>query len=218
MAHKKGMGSSRNGRDSHSKRLGVKLYGGQFAQAGNIIVRQRGTKFHPGRNVGLGKDHTLFALTNGIVTFRKQRGDRSYVSVVQEEIYKELLEGKDLQEATMEVRHEEPAAKEAPKAKKETKKEAAPKKEGAPKAEKAKEEKPKAAKKATGKDDLKKISGIGPAFEKKLHEAGLSSYQQIVDMTDEDIEALAEKVTGVSKDKIINDDWKGQAAKLMKGE
>lgn len=82
MAHKKGAGSSKNGRESHSKRLGIKIYGGQAAIAGNIIVRQRGTKHHPGENVGLGKDHTLFALTDGIVNFRKRRDDRSFVSVV----------------------------------------------------------------------------------------------------------------------------------------
>ena len=81
MAHKKGAGSSRNGRDSQSKRLGVKIYGGQAAIAGNIIVRQRGTKHHPGTNVGIGRDHTLHALTNGIVTFKKGRKNRSYVSV-----------------------------------------------------------------------------------------------------------------------------------------
>jgi len=81
MAHKKGAGSSRNGRESESKRLGVKIYGGQFAKAGNILVRQRGTVHHPGDNVGIGKDHTLFALTDGIVEFKKGRKDRSYVSV-----------------------------------------------------------------------------------------------------------------------------------------
>jgi large subunit ribosomal protein L27 len=82
MAHKKGVGSSRNGRESHSKRLGVKLYGGQAAIAGNIIVRQRGTTHHAGENVGMGKDHTLFALTDGVVTFKKGRQDRSFVSVL----------------------------------------------------------------------------------------------------------------------------------------
>jgi large subunit ribosomal protein L27 len=81
MAHKKGVGSSRNGRDSESKRLGVKIYGGQGAIAGNIIVRQRGTKHHPGNNVGIGKDHTLYALANGIVTFKRGKQDRSFVSV-----------------------------------------------------------------------------------------------------------------------------------------
>jgi len=82
MAHKKGVGSSKNGRDSISKRLGVKLFGGQQAIAGNIIVRQRGTKHHPDKNVGIGKDHTLFALVDGTVQFRKGRDGRSFVSVV----------------------------------------------------------------------------------------------------------------------------------------
>ena len=82
MAHKKGMGSSHNGRESESKRLGVKIYGGQGAIAGNIIVRQRGTTHNPGLNVGMGKDHTLFALTDGVVEFVKKRNNRSYVSVV----------------------------------------------------------------------------------------------------------------------------------------
>jgi large subunit ribosomal protein L27 len=83
MAHKKGVGSSKNGRESHSKRLGVKIFGGQVVKAGNIIVRQRGTKHHPDVNVGIGKDHTLFALADGVVLFRKTREGRSKVSVVQ---------------------------------------------------------------------------------------------------------------------------------------
>ena len=82
MAHKKGAGSSNNGRESHSKRLGIKIYGGQAAIAGNIIVRQRGTKHHPEKNVGIGKDHTLFALIDGKVAFRKRADNKSYVSVV----------------------------------------------------------------------------------------------------------------------------------------
>ncbi|PWE00979.1 50S ribosomal protein L27 [Marinilabilia rubra] len=81
MAHKKGVGSSRNGRESESKRLGVKIYGGQNVKAGNIIVRQRGTQHHPGDNVGMGKDHTIFALTDGTVVFRRRKGDKSFVSV-----------------------------------------------------------------------------------------------------------------------------------------
>ena len=81
MAHKKGVGSSKNGRESESKWLGVKIYGGQFAKAGNIIVRQRGTVHHPGENMGLGKDHTLFALVDGLVEFRKRKDNKSYVSV-----------------------------------------------------------------------------------------------------------------------------------------
>ena len=81
MAHKKGAGSSRNGRESESKRLGVKLYGGQVVKAGNILVRQRGTVHHPGSNVGMGKDHTLFAMTDGMVKFTKKRDNKSYVSI-----------------------------------------------------------------------------------------------------------------------------------------
>ncbi len=82
MAHKKGEGSVKNGRDSHSKRLGVKIYGGQPAISGNIILRQRGTVYHPGKNVGLGRDYTLFALTDGVVEFKRTRGDKTIVNVV----------------------------------------------------------------------------------------------------------------------------------------
>ncbi len=135
MAHKKGVGSSKNGRESESKRLGVKIFGGQAALAGNIIVRQRGTKHHVGNNVGMGKDHTLYALVDGVVEFRKKKNNRSFVSVVPFET--EVIE----------------KAKAAPK-------KAAPKaepkaevKEAAPKAEK-KEEAPKAEKKAEAGDDL----------------------------------------------------------------
>ena len=81
MAHKKGVGSSKNGRESESKRLGVKTFGGEVVRAGNIIVRQRGTTHHPGDNVGMGKDHTLFALVDGVVVFRRKKNERSFVSV-----------------------------------------------------------------------------------------------------------------------------------------
>lgn len=119
MAHKKGAGSSRNGRESHSKRLGVKIFGGQEAIAGNIIVRQRGTKHHPDKGVGIGKDHTLFALIPGIVTFKKKQDNKSYVSILPLTV--------------------EDAAPEKPVAAKKVavKKADAPKKEAAPKAEKA---------------------------------------------------------------------------------
>ena len=82
MAHKKGVGSTDNGRDSGPKFLGVKLFGGQAAKAGNIIIRQRGTKYHPGINVGIGRDHTIFALTDGVVNFRKKRDNRTYVNII----------------------------------------------------------------------------------------------------------------------------------------
>ena len=81
MAHKKGEGSVKNGRDSQSKRLGVKIFGGQAATAGNIIIRQRGTVYHPGKNVGLGKDFTIFATTDGVVEFKKTKGDKTFVSI-----------------------------------------------------------------------------------------------------------------------------------------
>jgi large subunit ribosomal protein L27 len=82
MAHKKGEGSVKNGRDSQSKRLGVKIFGGQAALSGNIIIRQRGTVYHPGKNVGVGRDFTIFALTDGVVEFRKTKADKTFVSVV----------------------------------------------------------------------------------------------------------------------------------------
>ena len=82
MAHKKGVGSSKNGRESQSKRLGVKLLGGQACKAGNIIVRQRGTEFHPGKNIGMGSDHTLYALVDGTVVFKKTKEDKRFVTVI----------------------------------------------------------------------------------------------------------------------------------------
>ena len=141
MAHKKGAGSSRNGRESHSKRLGIKIFGGQPAIAGNIIVRQRGTQHNPGQNVGIGKDHTLFALADGLVVFKKKADNRSYVSVLPVEAA-----------PVVEAPKAKPAAKaekkvsEAPKA--ETKKEAAPAAEVAEEAPKAKKAAAPKAKKA----------------------------------------------------------------------
>jgi large subunit ribosomal protein L27 len=81
MAHKKGVGSSKNGRESHSKRLGLKIFGGETCKAGNIIIRQRGTQHHPGNNVGMGRDHTIYALIDGTVAFRKKKDNKSYVSI-----------------------------------------------------------------------------------------------------------------------------------------
>ncbi|RCH55946.1 50S ribosomal protein L27 [Mucilaginibacter hurinus] len=128
MAHKKGAGSSRNGRESHSKRLGIKIFGGQPAIAGNVIVRQRGTPHNPGLNVGLGKDHTLFALIDGTVVFKKKADNRSYVSVI-----------------PFEAALVEEVKAPAPKAKKETK---AVEVEAAPVADETAEKAPKAKKAA----------------------------------------------------------------------
>ena len=107
MAHKKGAGSSRNGRESESKRLGVKIYGGQTAIAGNIIVRQRGTQHHPGNNVGMGKDHTLFALIDGIVKFEKKRNNRSYVSVLPFETVETMVAEKPVKKVKEKVEKDE---------------------------------------------------------------------------------------------------------------
>lgn len=158
MAHKKGQGSSRNGRESESKRLGVKLFGGQTAIPGNIIVRQRGTKFHPGVGVGMGKDHTIFAKEVGLVTFSVSKGNRRFISVLPVDEYAEI---KDVESRKSDAKPE------APKAKKETVAKAA-----APK-----------AKKAAKGDDLKKISGIGPAFEKRLNAMGIVTYADMAGLT-----------------------------------
>jgi large subunit ribosomal protein L27 len=150
MAHKKGAGSSRNGRESHSKRLGIKIFGGQPAIAGNIIVRQRGTQHNPGQNVGIGKDHTLFALADGLVVFKKKADNRSYVSVLPVEAAPVVEAPKAKPAAKAEKKAVEAPVAEAPKA--ETKKEAAPAAEVAEEAPKAKKAAAPKAKKA-GKEE-----------------------------------------------------------------
>ena len=155
MAHKKGAGSSRNGRESHSKRLGIKIFGGQPAIAGNIIVRQRGTPHNPGLNVGIGKDHTLFALTDGTVVFKKKADNRSYVSVIPFEAAPvvEAPKAKPAVKAEKKVVEAKAPVAEAPKAA--TKKEAVPvveAKEEAPAAEAAPKAKKAAAPKAKKAD------------------------------------------------------------------
>ena len=136
MAHKKGAGSSRNGRESHSKRLGIKIFGGQPAIAGNIIVRQRGTKHNPGLNVGIGRDHTLFALKEGVVTFKKKADNRSYVSVVPFEVEPVAEVAAPAPKAKAKAEPKAVAAP-APVAEAPAAEEAAPKKKAAPKAKKA---------------------------------------------------------------------------------
>lgn len=219
MAHKKGVGSSDNGRDSNSKRLGVKLFGGQAATAGNIIIRQRGTKFHPGSNVGMGRDHTLYALIDGEIKFTTKRRNRTFVSVIPNLVEvkesldtpvakpkaekksapkadkKESAEVKAESTPKAEVKAEPKEEKKAsPKAEKKEETKAA-KKKATPKAEK--KEEPKADKKkapATGKgDNLKVIDGIGPKIAEILSEAGLGTYSAIADSSPEKIaEVLSE--------------------------
>jgi len=155
MAHKKGVGSTDNGRDSNSKRLGVKLFGGEHAIPGNIIVRQRGTKYHPGENVGMGRDHTLHALVEGKVAFQKRRNNRTYVNIITD--------------GTPVV---------APKKANATPKKAAPVKAAEP----VKEATPVAAPapKATSvSDKLTKVEGIGPKVNELLNAAGIMTFAQL---------------------------------------
>jgi large subunit ribosomal protein L27 len=167
MAHKKGAGSSDNGRDSKSKRLGVKLFGGQYAKAGNILVRQRGTKFHAGTNVYLGKDYTLHAKVEGTVTFTKKANNRTFVNI--------LPLNAIVAETIAPIKGSKPAPKAEPKA-------AEPK--VAPAA---------AAPKATGKaDDLKKIEGIGPKIAELLVEGGIVSFQDLADAQFETLKGILE--------------------------
>ena len=181
MAHKKGVGSSDNGRDSISKRLGVKLFGGQLAVAGNIIIRQRGTRYHPGENVYMGKDHTLHAKIDGTVLFNKRRMNRTFVSIqpldgyVAKEKIKVARKVDDSKDTSSENGNKAVAPKkEAPKAE-------APKKE-APKAEAPKKVDSKVAMVAGKRfplNDLKVIEGIGPKIAELLNNAGIVSWNAL---------------------------------------
>ncbi len=208
MAHKKGVGSTDNGRDSNPNRRGVKLYGGQLALAGNIIVRQSGTKYHPGENVYMGKDFTLHAKVDGTVAFRKRRLNRTFVSIIP---FEEVAETK----AKVEKPKAKPAAKPKPaveepvaetkaavaktpapaveEASAPVKKAAAPKKE--PKAEKP--AKASGSEKITlpsGKkikqDDLKMIEGVGPKIEGLLNDAGFTTWKSVAEADIEKLQAV----------------------------
>lgn len=173
MAHKKGVGSSDNGRDSKSKRLGVKLYGGQHAIPGNIIIRQRGTRFHPGVGVGIGRDHTLYALAEGVVTFTKRKLGRTFVSVMPPFVeVKETVAPVKKAAAKVEAPKSEPvvdAVAETPEVAKAAEKPAK-----------------KSTKEASG-DNLKLVEGIGPKIEGLLHEAGIMTFE---DLANADVERL----------------------------
>ncbi|PSR08490.1 MAG: 50S ribosomal protein L27 [Bacteroidetes bacterium] len=174
MAHKKGVGSTDNGRDSASKRLGVKLFGGQVAKAGNILIRQRGTKYHPGENVYMGKDFTLHARVDGVVAFRKRRSDRMYVSIVPADAV---------------------AVAAAPKAAKatapvaEARSVAAPAAAAAPAGEKVTLPSGKTIK----QDDLKMIEGIGPKIEGLLHDAGIKTWADLANAPTEQVQAILDE-------------------------
>ncbi len=197
MAHKKGVGSTDNGRDSNSKRLGVKLFGGQLAKAGNIIVRQRGTKFHPGTNVGIGKDHTLFALSPGVVQFRKKRNNRTYVNIVEEVM--------DVTTAPAKVQPKKEKAEAPVAAAKPAVKQEAPQPVETKKVTKA------PAAKSSKADNLKKIEGIGPKTSELLINAGINTFQALADTPVEKIQEILDAAG--SRYRIINPTtWPDQAA------
>lgn len=170
MAHKKGAGSSRNGRESHSKRLGVKIFGGQPAIAGNIIIRQRGTAHNPGENMGIGKDHTLFALIDGTVHFKKGFKGRSFVSIIPFNVSSEVAVEANVKSQKVTVVASSPVAVEV----------VAEVTEVAPKAKKAKAE----------GDDLKKIEGIGPKIAEIFNNEGIMTFAQLAETSTEKMQEI----------------------------
>jgi large subunit ribosomal protein L27 len=217
MAHKKGAGSSDNGRDSKSKRLGVKLFGGQIATAGNILVRQRGTKFHAGENVYMGRDHTLHAAIDGVVTFKRSKQDRNFISVLPLEkvAVKEApakLKGAKAATAT-EAPAEKPVAKKKPEVVVE---ETTPVVEAVAAEPEAPKAKP-AAKKGPKPDDLKIVEGIGPKIEQLLKEGGINTWD---DLATAEIDRLREILDAAGSRYQIHDPstWPAQAKFATEGK
>lgn len=216
MAHKKGVGSSDNGRDSKSKRLGVKLFGGQTAIAGNIIIRQRGTKFHAGEHVGIGRDFTLFALKDGVVHFKTGRKDRTYVHILTdgfEEVAETIapiaktkpapapvVEDAPVSEAPAVSESEAPAVEETPKAKA-----AASDKIVSPSGKKYK------------LDDLKIIEGVGPKIEELFNAAGINTWAELAETS---ADRLKEILTEAGSRYQMHDPttWPQQAGLAAAGE
>jgi large subunit ribosomal protein L27 len=234
MAHKKGVGSTDNGRDSKSKRLGVKLFGGQAAIAGNIIVRQRGTKYHPGENVYMGRDHTLHAAIDGVVVFKRGRNDRNFVSVEPAPVVtvpdrpvkkpiKVRVGGKLLQPELKPA--ETPATKKKAAAPVETEATALesvsePVVAAAPEVEAPAAEKKAAApkkEKAPKLNDLKIIEGIGPKIETLLKEGGISTWAQLAEAS---VERLREILEAAGPRYQIHDPgtWPAQAKFAAEGK
>ena len=225
MAHKKGVGSTDNGRDSNSKRLGVKIFGGEAVRAGNIIVRQRGTKFHPGNGVGMGKDFTLFALSDGVVHFKTGRKNRTFVNILTGE---EVVAAPPVQaKAKPDPKPAAPVKESAPAKDTPAPAEAAaapveeptaevttPPQEAAP-AKKA--AKPKTRKKTIKPDDLKVIEGVGPKIEQLMKAAGIENLAMLSETPAEKIkEILAE--AGSRYQMHDPTTWPGQAKLAAEGD
>jgi len=199
MAHKKGVGSSDNGRDSKSKRLGVKLFGGQLALAGNILVRQRGTRFHAGENVYMGKDHTLHAKVDGIVDFKVRRKSRTFVNIlpIVDETADVATQLEDIRKATVEKPATE-SKKEQPAIAKEVKKSAP-------------------AKKTEKGDDLTKVEGIGPKIKEILWNAGVLSYADLAAKTADEVREIL-SAEGSRYNRFDPTTWPEQAKLAAEGE
>ena len=208
MAHKKGVGSSNNGRDSKSKRLGVKLFGGQLAKAGNIIVKQRGTRFHPGDNVYMSKDFSIHAKVDGFVTFKVKRQKRTFVSIIP--VTEELVaEATKQVEEKVAPKAEKAPVKEAPKAQ-------APKAE-APKKEVPKKAAPKAKTSAKG-DDLTKIEGIGPKLKSIFHEAGVATFADMAAKSADELREIMIEAGGNRYARFNPETWPAQAKLAAEGK
>jgi large subunit ribosomal protein L27 len=221
MAHKKGVGSTDNGRDSKSKRLGVKLFGGQAAKAGNILVRQRGTEYHPGENVYMGRDHTLHAAIDGVVTFSRARNDRRYVSVLPvPEVIDVPVKPKpgSTTKPTLpkqpKAEPETPAVKEAVAAVAEEIAEVA---ETSAAEETQAEKKAPAAKKGPKLNDLKIIEGVGPKIEQLLKEGGIETWE---DLANASADRLKEILDAAGSRYQVHDPstWPAQAKFAMEGK
>jgi large subunit ribosomal protein L27 len=197
MAHKKGAGSSRNGRESHSKRLGVKIFGGQPAIAGNIVIRQRGTAHNPGENMGIGKDHTLFALVDGLVHFKKGFKGRSYVSIIPFDASEVAVEA-NVKSQKVTVIASTPAAVEVVAEVVEV---------AAPKAKKAKPE----------GDDLKKIEGIGPKIAELFNNEGIMTFAQLSETSTERMQEILD-AAGSRYSSHNPGTWAKQAAMAAAGQ
>ena len=215
MAHKKGQGSSRNGRDSNAQYRGVKKYGGEPVRAGNIIVRQRGTKFHPGLNVGIGRDHTLFALTDGTVEFVTRRLDRTFVNIVPfEEVTETVAPIAQAEKVTKPAPAEKPAAEPKVEAPKTAPKPAQEEETVDAEANKASLLKSVGEASADDKDDLKKIKGVGPKLEEMLNSIGIYTFAQVSKMTKAEYDLVDSLITAF-KGRAERDEWAEQAKELM---
>ena len=218
MAHKKGMGSTKNGRDSESKRLGVKAFGGQFVQPGSIIIRQRGTKFHPGRGVGIGKDHTIYSKVEGQVVFRRRKNGRSFISVLPEGVTTSP-NAPPSPKATKKTKTA--SAKEAESQEQQTETEAQQSTQVETQSEAKDGDAQNALLKALGeasesnKDDLKEINGVGPSMEEKLNAIGIYKFEQVGKVGESELELIGQLDSSLPGR--IKQEWIAQAQSLSNG-